>query len=66
MNSSKEFVTPEEVADWLRVPVATIYKLAREGVLPGFKVGRHWRFRNEAIEQWVLNRERTSIRTENV
>ncbi len=28
-------------------------RLARKGELPGFKVGQDWRFRREALEQWM-------------
>jgi len=30
----------------------TIYRLLRQGRLPGFRVGSNWRFSREAIEQW--------------
>ncbi len=31
---------------------ATIYRLLRQGRLPGFRVGADWRFSRAAIEQW--------------
>jgi excisionase family DNA binding protein len=34
----------QEAADYLRMPVSTIYKLAQDGRVPGVKVGKHWRF----------------------
>jgi excisionase family DNA binding protein len=46
-------MTVDEVADYLRVPRASVYKLAQLGKIPGQKVGRHWRFRREAIENWL-------------
>lgn len=48
-----EFMTIEEVADYLRVPVSSVYKLAQRGKIPASKVGRHWRFRREFIDRWV-------------
>lgn len=35
----KEVVTAEEVAKYLRIHPYTVRRLAREGKLPGFKVG---------------------------
>ena len=49
MADTDEFWTAEEVSNYLRIPQSTIYKLAQDKVLPGFKVGKHWRFRRETI-----------------
>jgi excisionase family DNA binding protein len=50
-------MTAGEIAEYLRLPRSTVYKLAQEGRLPGFKVGRLWRFRREAVMQWVREQE---------
>ena len=52
-----EFWTAEEVSTYLRIPLSTIYKLAQDKVLPGFKVGKHWRFRREKILDWINQKE---------
>ncbi len=46
-------MTIEEVADYLRVPISSLYKLAQQGKIPASKVGRHWRFRREFIDRWI-------------
>lgn len=46
-------LTIDEIADYPKVPKSTVYKLAQEGKIPGQKVGRHWRFRREAIDAWL-------------
>lgn len=56
MAETDEFWTAEEVSNYLRIPQSTVYKLAQDKVLPGFKVGKHWRFRREAIERWIEQR----------
>lgn len=53
-----EIMTLEEVVAYLRIPKSSLYKLAQEGRIPCQKVGRHWRFRKEAIDRW-LEEERT-------
>jgi excisionase family DNA binding protein len=42
-----------EVAAYLRIPRASVYKLAQRGKIPCQKAGRHWRFRREAIDRWL-------------
>ena len=49
-------MTVAEVAEYLRIPRGSVYKLAQQGRIPCQKVGKHWRFRREALEKW-LSRE---------
>jgi excisionase family DNA binding protein len=44
MQEDAEVLTADEAARLLRVSTKTILTLARDGVLPGEKVGRAWRF----------------------
>ncbi len=50
-SSTPDIMTPQEVAAFLRVPISTIYALAKGRRLPGFKVGKHWRFSRADILQ---------------
>lgn len=52
-DSDPPVMTVDEVSAYLRIPKASIYKLAQKGRIPGQKVGRHWRFRREALEKWL-------------
>lgn len=47
-----EMMTTREVAEYLRLNAATVYKLARAGQIPGAKVGRVWRFKKQIIDKW--------------
>lgn len=42
--SVREVLTAERTADLLQVSLRTVLQLARDGQLPGHKVGRAWRF----------------------
>lgn len=44
MQEHTEVLTADEAAHLLRVSTKTILTLGRDGVLPGEKVGRAWRF----------------------
>ena len=59
MADTDEFWTAEEVSAYLRIPQSTVYKLAQDKVLPGFKVGKHWRFRRVFIIEWIREKENT-------
>lgn len=49
----EEIMTLKEVAEYLKLAEKTAYRLAAEGKIPGFKVGGSWRFKKDAIENWI-------------
>ncbi len=61
VDTHPEVMTILEVSEYLRIPVSSLYRLAQSGRIPCQKVGRHWRFRREAIERWL---EETPINNE--
>lgn len=51
----KRLVSAEQVADYLGVPVKTLYQWRYKGVGPrALRVGRHLRYRPEDVEGWLL------------
>ncbi len=52
MASEEEILTISELSAHLRVHPTTIYRLLREGRIPGFRVGSAWRFNRASIERW--------------
>ncbi len=55
-----EILTIEEVAQFLHLHIMTVYRLAKGGKLPGFKVGGRWRFQRGVLEQWMVDRAQVS------
>ena len=53
-----EYMTLEEVADYLRVTTKTIYRLLERGAVPATKVGRQWRFDRDSVEVWLRQNSR--------
>ena len=49
-------MTIDELAAYLNVAKSTLYKLAQEGKVPGQKVGKHWRFHKDAVDNWLASR----------
>ena len=47
-------LTAEEAAEHLRIHVKTLQRLAREQRVPCLRMGKYWRFRLSALDQWVM------------
>jgi excisionase family DNA binding protein len=43
----------DQVAEYLGLHKVTVLRFAREGKLPGLKVGREWRFRADDMRAWL-------------
>lgn len=54
--TSSEIMTIGETAEYLRISLSSLYKLAQDGRIPCQKVGRHWRFFKPAIQEWVARK----------
>jgi excisionase family DNA binding protein len=48
-----DILTVKEVAQYLKVNERTIYRLAKKGEIPAFRVGSSWRFKINEIENWM-------------
>jgi len=47
-------LSPEDLAEYLGVPLATVYRWrARRTGPPGLRVGKHVRYRREVVERWL-------------
>ncbi|MEX1038819.1 MAG: helix-turn-helix domain-containing protein [Acidimicrobiia bacterium] len=54
MERTDQLLTVQELAEYLAVPVATLYqwRYRKEGP-PGFRVGKHLRYRWSEVETWI-------------
>jgi excisionase family DNA binding protein len=55
-----ELLGAEEVAGLLGIKESTVWRWCREGTLPCLKVGKHWRVRREALEDFLSEKERST------
>jgi len=62
--TESEIMTTQEVAEYLRLAEATIYKLAQSGEIPAVKVGRAWRFKKGLIDEWFRQEANQPDRSE--
>jgi excisionase family DNA binding protein len=58
MQEVAEVLTADEAAQLLRVSIKTVLALAREGALPGEKVGRAWRFVRADLLDYLRGQKR--------
>jgi len=57
MENLDPLLSAQQLADYLGVPLATIYtwRYRREGP-PGFRAGKHLRYRRHDVERWIMGR----------
>lgn len=56
--NESDMMTIRELGVYLKMAEKTLYRLAAEGKIPGFKVGAAWRFRKSEIDKWIKKQER--------
>ena len=54
--SARLYLTIQDVAERFGLNTTTVYHLAQQGSLPGFKIGSQWRFSEQMLERWVAER----------
>jgi excisionase family DNA binding protein len=52
-------VTAKQIAQYLKLTESTIYKLASTGELPGFRIGKSWRFDMDEILERIKDEKKT-------
>jgi excisionase family DNA binding protein len=52
-----DLLTPIEAGLYLNVHLQTIYRLAKEGKIPGRKIGGRWRFKKDILDEWLSGRK---------
>ncbi len=52
-NIETDVMTIRDLGIYLKMAEKTLYRLAANGEVPGFKVGASWRFRKSEIDKWI-------------
>jgi excisionase family DNA binding protein len=52
-----------ECARYLGITPDTLYKYAKDGTIPAFKMGNRWRFKLELVDNWM--RRQSLLKEEN-
>ena len=56
-----EVLTTSEVAALLQIHPRTVYKLVKQGSIPGRKFGGSWRFSRNEIMSMIVRQESTGL-----
>ena len=60
----KEFLTINEVSEYLKIKPSTLYSWVKIGEIPHYKLHKMVRFRKEDIDAWMQNHRSESINTD--
>jgi excisionase family DNA binding protein len=52
-DSFGQVMTSVEAAEYLKMHVKTVCRLAKEGKIPAKKVGSEWRFLRSVLDRWL-------------
>lgn len=59
----EKIMTAKELSQFLKLSESTIYKLASNGEIPGFKIGDSWRFELEEIQKMIRESKKRGRKT---
>jgi len=51
--NKKEVMSPKEVAEYLGISKVTLYKLLKNGEIPGRRLGYQWRISKAALDEFL-------------
>jgi len=56
-DDASEVMTSVEAAEYLKMHVKTVCRLAKERKIPAKKVGSEWRFLRSVLDRWLAQEE---------
>ncbi|HEX5944575.1 MAG TPA: helix-turn-helix domain-containing protein [Anaerolineales bacterium] len=57
-------MTVHEVAEYLRVSDAKVYRMVKERRIPVVRIGKTWRFRKDLLDDWLSECAESSMKSE--
>ena len=52
-NSGVVMMKVNDVAEYLRLSEAKVYRMANSGQLPALRLGKTWRFNKKILDDWI-------------
>jgi len=62
VNAAAGIMTVHDVADYLRLSEAKIYRMAKDGHVPAIRMGKTWRFKRDLIDDWIRRETESTLR----
>ncbi len=57
-SGSHSLLTVKETAEYLRIPIPTVYYLAQRGQIPAIQIGGRWRIKKSSLDRDILREDR--------
>ena len=51
-------LTVKETAEYLRIPITTVYYLVYRGTIPAIRIGSRWRIKKASLDRDILHQDR--------
>lgn len=61
VNAGAGIMTVHDVADYLRLSEAKVYRMAKEGHVPAIRMGKTWRFKRDLIDDWIRRETESTL-----
>ena len=58
--NTPNLITVKETAEYLRIPLPTVYYLVQRGQIPAVQIGGRWRVKKDLLDRDVLHKEEDS------
>src|SRR6187401_1464087 len=58
--SAPNLITVKETAEYLRIPLPTVYYLVQRGQIPAVQIGGRWRVKKDLLDRDILRNEEAS------
>jgi excisionase family DNA binding protein len=58
-----EVMTVHDLAVYLKMSDAKIYRMARAGRLPVIRIGKTWRFKKDMVDSWLRQHTKMDFET---
>lgn len=62
IDPKNELLTVAETCRYLKISPRTLYRYIQDRRLPGFKLGKEWRFARTDLERWLQERSGPTTR----
>src|SRR5262245_60654026 len=54
----QNLLTVKETAEYLRIPIPTVYYLVQRGMIPAIQIGGRWRIKKSSLDRDLLHQDR--------
>jgi len=61
MDEQNDILSTKEAGEFLKLNPQIVSRKANKGEIPGFKIGKDWKFSKRALEEFVYNKSKENL-----